>query len=80
MRGTPEEPGITLLAVRDIFNHIGSTQDREFLLRVSYMEVRTHPGCNLRLTADRRTQDVLPLSIFNFVQWFGGLVQSTLTA
>ena len=39
MRGTPQEPGITLLAVRDIFNHIATTQDREFLLRVSYMEV-----------------------------------------
>ena len=43
MRGTPQEPGITLLAVRDIFNHIATTQDREFLLRVSYMEVwRAH--------------------------------------
>ena len=40
MRGTPEEPGITLLAVRDVFGRISSTQDREFLLRVSYMEVR----------------------------------------
>lgn len=43
MRGTPQEPGITLLAVQDIFNHIATTQDREFLLRVSYMEVwRAH--------------------------------------
>ena len=43
MRGTLQEPGITLLAVRDIFNHIATTQDREFLLRVSYMEVwRAH--------------------------------------
>jgi hypothetical protein len=40
MRGTPEEPGITLLAVRDVFGHIASTQEREFLLRVSYMEAR----------------------------------------
>ena len=39
MRGTEQEPGIIPLAVREIFDHIGSMQDREFLLRVSYMEV-----------------------------------------
>eukprot|EP00891_Asterochloris_glomerata_P009575 jgi/Astpho2/9575/e_gw1.00146.42.1_t len=39
MRGTEQEPGIIPLAVREIFDHIGSMQDREFLLRVSYMEI-----------------------------------------
>lgn len=39
MRGTDTEPGIIPLAVREIFNIIASTKDREFLLRVSYMEV-----------------------------------------
>ena len=39
MRGTASDPGIVPLAVRDIFDHISSTQDREYLLRVSYMEV-----------------------------------------
>jgi centromeric protein E len=39
MRGTPDEPGIIPLAVRDAFTIIEQTQDREFLLRVSYMEV-----------------------------------------
>lgn len=39
MRGTPEEPGIIPLAVAEIFRQINSMQDREFLLRVSYMEV-----------------------------------------
>jgi centromeric protein E len=39
MRGTPSEPGIIPLAVNEIFDHIANTQDREFLLRVSYMEV-----------------------------------------
>jgi centromeric protein E len=45
MRGTPSEPGIIPLAVNEIFDHIATTQDREFLLRVSYMEVRctNHP-------------------------------------
>ena len=39
MRGTPTEPGIIPLAVGEIFDRISSMQDREFLLRVSYMEV-----------------------------------------
>lgn len=40
MRGTASQPGIVPLAVQDVFDHISSTQDREYLLRVSYMEVR----------------------------------------
>lgn len=39
MRGNTEEPGIIPLAVAEIFRQIDSMQDREFLLRVSYMEV-----------------------------------------
>ena len=39
MRGTASDPGIVPLAVEDIFNHIASTLDREYLVRVSYMEV-----------------------------------------
>lgn len=40
MKGTGDDPGIIPLAVREIFQLIGACQDREFLLRVSYMEVR----------------------------------------
>jgi len=39
MRGTPEDAGLIPLAVHEIFALIESCQDREFLLRVSYMEV-----------------------------------------
>eukprot|EP00983_Pelagomonas_calceolata_P091170 1157512-Pelagomonas_calceolata.AAC.1 len=39
MRGTPEDAGLIPLAVNEIFALIESCQDREFLLRVSYMEV-----------------------------------------
>jgi hypothetical protein len=39
MKGTPGEPGIIPLAVREVFQLIAACQDREFLLRVSYMEV-----------------------------------------
>ena len=46
MLGAAHEPGIVPLAVRAIFDHIEATQDREFLLRVSYMEVR---DCNLTI-------------------------------
>lgn len=40
MKGTAGDPGIIPLAVREVFALIGACQDREFLLRVSYMEVR----------------------------------------
>lgn len=39
MRGTPSDPGIISLAVHEVFSIIEACQDREFLLRVSYMEV-----------------------------------------
>ena len=42
MRGREDEPGIIPLAVGEIFEHINKTQEREFLLRVSYMEVTLH--------------------------------------
>jgi centromeric protein E len=40
MRGSAADPGIISLAVREVFALIEQTVDREFLLRVSYMEVR----------------------------------------
>ncbi|KAG0035393.1 hypothetical protein BGZ81_008993 [Podila clonocystis] len=39
MSGTQQEPGITPRAVDDIFKHIRENSDREFLLRVSYLEI-----------------------------------------
>lgn len=44
MRGTPDEPGIIPMAVQEVFGLIEQSQDREFLLRVSYMEVRAIGG------------------------------------
>ena len=45
MRGTSEDPGIVPRAVAEIFELINAAQDREFLLRVSYMEVGgQHPS------------------------------------
>jgi centromeric protein E len=45
MRGTTSQPGIVPLAVQDVFDHISTTQDREYLLRVSYMEVQASFHC-----------------------------------
>ena len=39
MTGMEENPGVIPLAVNDIFYHIEQTSHREFLLRVSYMEI-----------------------------------------
>ena len=43
MRGTASNPGIVPLAVQDIFDQTCSNQDREYLFRVSYMEVQFTP-------------------------------------
>lgn len=39
MSGTPEEPGVIPCAVHDVFSMIRDTPKREFLLRVSYLEI-----------------------------------------
>lgn len=39
MTGTDNEPGVTILAVRQIFNEIQRQPDRFFLLRIAYIEI-----------------------------------------
>lgn len=39
MRGSAARPGLVSLAVREVFDLIAATPGREFLLRVSYMEI-----------------------------------------
>ena len=39
MQGTKESPGIIPMAITDIFSYIRETPHREFLLRVSYLEI-----------------------------------------
>lgn len=39
MQGTATSPGVIPLAITDIFSYIRETPDREFLLRVSYLEI-----------------------------------------
>ena len=39
LMGTAEEPGMTILAVHDVFKRIEESVDTEFLVRVSYIEL-----------------------------------------
>ena len=39
MQGTRDSPGVIPLAITDIFSYIRETPSREFLLRVSYLEI-----------------------------------------
>jgi centromeric protein E len=39
LSGSPSEPGIIPLSIRDLFAQIRSSPDREFLLRASYLEL-----------------------------------------
>ena len=45
MRGSATAPGIIPLSIQRVFSHIEAAQDREFLLRVSYIEV--WPGAHV---------------------------------
>ena len=39
MTGTDDEPGVLKHAVQAIFERVGALKGREFLLRVSYLEI-----------------------------------------
>lgn len=60
MHGNQRSPGITALAVKDAFSIIQETPNREFLLRVSYLEIYNEvvndllnpAGQNLRIRED----------------------------
>ncbi|KFH73551.1 hypothetical protein MVEG_00767 [Podila verticillata NRRL 6337] len=65
MSGTQQEPGITPRAVDDVFKHIQENPDREFLLRVSYIEIYNESirdllspeAIDLRIHEDRRVNE-----------------------
>ena len=46
MNGTSDMPGIIPLAIDDVFTFIAEHPEREFLLRVSYMEIYNEVSCN----------------------------------
>ncbi|KAL2318095.1 hypothetical protein Fmac_031971 [Flemingia macrophylla] len=56
MRGSKAEPGVIPLAVRDLFQIIQQDVDREFLLRMSYMEIYNEEINDLLAPEHRKLQ------------------------
>ncbi|KAI5682714.1 hypothetical protein M9H77_03942 [Catharanthus roseus] len=56
MRGSASEPGVIPLAVHDLFNKIQEEVDREFLLRMSYMEIYNEDINDLLAPEHRKLQ------------------------
>ncbi|XP_078443124.1 P-loop containing nucleoside triphosphate hydrolases superfamily protein [Wolffia australiana] len=56
MRGSPKELGIIPLAVHDLFKTIEECTDREFLVRMSYMEIYNEEINDLLAPEHRRLQ------------------------
>ncbi|PON38650.1 Kinesin-like protein [Parasponia andersonii] len=56
MRGSAMELGVIPLAVRDLFNTIHQDVDREFLLRMSYMEIYNEEINDLLVPEHRKLQ------------------------
>ncbi|EFX02504.1 kinesin family protein [Grosmannia clavigera kw1407] len=66
MQGTASSPGVIPLAITDIFSYIRETPSREFLLRVSYLEIyneRIHDLLSMSTTGGigPTTQDEIKL-------------------
>ncbi|CAN6166983.1 unnamed protein product [Urochloa humidicola] len=56
MRGSATEPGIIPLAVHDLFQRIEEHMDREFLVRMSYMEIYNEDINDLLVPEHRKLQ------------------------
>uniref|UniRef100_R7VZE5 Uncharacterized protein n=1 Tax=Aegilops tauschii TaxID=37682 RepID=R7VZE5_AEGTA len=56
MRGSANEPGIIPLAVHDLFRTIQQHMDREFLVRMSYMEIYNEEINDLLVPEHRKLQ------------------------
>ncbi|KAG5973793.1 hypothetical protein E4U55_000275 [Claviceps digitariae] len=64
MQGTATSPGVIPLAITDIFSYIRETPSREFLLRVSYLEIyneRIHDLLNMSSGGGGPQQDEIKL-------------------
>ncbi|KAF5188121.1 Kinesin-like protein [Thalictrum thalictroides] len=56
MNGSDNDPGIVPLAVKDIFHNIMMMTDREFLIRVSYLEIYNEEIKDLLAPDDQKLQ------------------------
>lgn len=64
MQGTASSPGVIPLAITDIFSYIRETPSREFLLRVSYLEIyneKIHDLLNMSATSTGGQQEEIKL-------------------
>ncbi|KAJ2905125.1 Kinesin-related protein 11 [Zalerion maritima] len=64
MQGTASSPGVIPLAITDIFSYIRETPSREFLLRVSYLEIyneRIHDLLSMSTTNAGAQQEEIKL-------------------
>ncbi|KAF7546934.1 hypothetical protein G7046_g9161 [Stylonectria norvegica] len=64
MQGTASSPGVIPLAITDIFSYIRETPSREFLLRVSYLEIyneKIHDLLNMTGVGGGGPQDEIKL-------------------
>lgn len=57
MQGTDKQPGVIPRAITDIFAYVRETPDREFLLRVSYLEIYNEKIFDL-LAGPSQTEDI----------------------
>ncbi|OPL20730.1 centromere-associated e-like protein, partial [Mytilus galloprovincialis] len=53
MSGSAMQPGIISLSVEEIFKQMKNTPDKEFLLRISYMEIYNEKVSDLLSTEDK---------------------------
>lgn len=58
MTGSDEEPGILPLAISDIFQRISTDNEREYLLRVSYLEIYNETLKDLLAPVKQKTQEL----------------------
>ncbi|KAK9166039.1 hypothetical protein Scep_001230 [Stephania cephalantha] len=56
MNGSQSDPGIVPLAVKDVFHNIQTITNREFLIRVSYMEIYNEDINDLLSTENQKLQ------------------------
>ncbi|KAF8963817.1 hypothetical protein BGZ46_000915 [Entomortierella lignicola] len=90
MSGNESQPGITPRAVEDIFKYIRENSDREFLLRVSYLEIYNETirdllspeAIDLRIHEDKRmhTLDLSVHPVTSTLKMLASLLERITTA
>ncbi len=64
MKGDKSSPGIIRLGIQDIFKYIDKTPEREYLLRVSYIEIYNEILRDLLSADDKKLKIHEDLEVF----------------